>query len=122
LLANIKPLVTFTLADLEKAIRPQFVFSYQRYGETEQQFQQRIKGIHRLSTCPIAELNESMALLVFVGLAQLYGFHEDKVMNYLIINETKYTTLINQYERYQKKDKKLPCEELYKIYFSVGGG
>lgn len=107
----------------------QFIFKkrVRKFGETEYEFQQRIKSIHRLHVDESKECYKGMALIVFCGLAEDYNFDEEQTAEYLGINLRLYNLYLGKYNSYlsqsaevMKKKRLDPSKPYGKMFTKLG--
>lgn len=93
------------LDDLRRAMKSQFVWykRTRRRGESDDEFEKRISLMHELRTDKENEVLESLALIVFCGAAEMYGFDNRDVFDYLGVDKREFSVYKNLYERYMRQ-------------------
>lgn len=91
-----------TLSDIEQAIKGQFIFQKARRGpkETEYEFLQRSKTLHRLHCDKEREKIKSLAIIIFIGIADQYNIDEESTLSHLQIDYRMYQYYKQFYDRY----------------------
>lgn len=77
------------LTELEKAMRPQFIFD--RTSERKMQTNEEYEG------------NKELARMIFVGLADMYGFQSSDITDYLDIGYDSYRYKLSNFKDYYKE-------------------
>ena len=88
------------LADLERAMKGQFVwFKPVREVDNQGTIRQR-NAWFTLQTDGEQECSEYLALMVFLGLSEMYGFDRQDVIDHLAISEELYREYRKKYDHY----------------------
>lgn len=119
-----------TLENIEQAIKGQFIFKKKtkKATETEYEFLQRVKAIHRLHVDPERECVLSLALIIFCGIAEAYNMDEDKTIEYLGITSREYNYYLGFFDKYLNRANEIkgmgrkidPCQPYGKFYNKLG--
>lgn len=93
-----------TLEGIEKAVLKQCVrkSKERRRGECDEAFAKRVSLIHPLHTDEEIEGTDNLALIVFCGVALMYGFEPDDVIAHLEVESWQYRRYIKSFEQLQK--------------------
>lgn len=90
------------LKELEEVMRPQFIWDKE--------------GLKPLQTNEDYEGNKELARTIFVGLADMYGFDSESIMNYLDCGYDSYRHKLMQFREYYREGKKRESIGVLKSY------
>ena len=117
-----------TLLGIEQALKGQFIFAKprQKASETEYEFLQRRSRLHRLHCNEDRELIKSLAIIIFIGIAEQYNIEEEATIEYLQIDYRNYRYYNALFDRYlnevnlQKEMGRKLSPHLSKFYTKLG--